>query len=80
MLKEQECRCFICGRHKLQFKKGLHIDHNHKTGETRGILCVRCNTRLGAVEDKGFIIKAKKYLKFFRKKEENESNRVISIT
>jgi len=32
-------RCFIC-RRKI---KKWHIDHNHKTLETRGVLCQRCN-------------------------------------
>ena len=29
----------------------LNIDHDHKTGETRGLLCVACNHALGKVQD-----------------------------
>ena len=32
----------------------LHIDHCHKTGMIRGLLCERCNHRLGDLENYGF--------------------------
>ena len=32
-------------------KRGYAIDHNHKTGEFRGILCLMCNTLLGMAKD-----------------------------
>lgn len=27
------------------------MDHNHKTGQVRGLLCDRCNLTIGALED-----------------------------
>jgi len=39
----QEGRCAICKRHETEFAKRLHVDHNHKTGRVRGLLCFRCN-------------------------------------
>lgn len=39
-------RCEICRRPC----KVPNIDHNHRTGRTRGILCTACNTRLGHLE------------------------------
>lgn len=54
LLNSQNCKCFICGR--LQVKI-MHIDHNHKTGEIRGLLCFKCNTALGCVDDKISILK-----------------------
>lgn len=32
-------------------KKGLHLDHDHVTGEFRGWICVNCNTGLGKLGD-----------------------------
>jgi len=39
--------CEACGR----FAK-MDIDHDHKTGEARGLLCRRCNIIAGALEDR----------------------------
>ncbi len=32
-------------------RRGYAIDHNHETGQFRGILCVNCNTLLGMAKD-----------------------------
>lgn len=37
--------CRICGR------EGHHIDHDHKTGKVRGLLCRACNPAIGAMQD-----------------------------
>lgn len=47
MLKEQDGRCAIC--HKELDKP--HLDHDHKTGKVRGILCPTCNWGLGMFKD-----------------------------
>lgn len=39
--------CMLC--HKPTNK--LHIDHNHETGEVRGLLCGSCNRGLGMFHD-----------------------------
>ncbi len=40
--------CAICKKPRSAFKKNLSVDHSHKTGRIRGLLCFRCNKyRLG---------------------------------
>jgi hypothetical protein len=43
-------RCLICRRHQSELKKRLAVDHNHKTGMFRALLCSVCNFRVGAYE------------------------------
>lgn len=38
--------CEVC-----DVTENLHVDHDHETGEVRGLLCQGCNTALGAVKD-----------------------------
>ncbi len=46
---EQNGCCAICKKHQGEFKRRLHIDHNHETGELRSLLCPNCNTVIGKV-------------------------------
>lgn len=48
ILKSQNGCCKICKKERGD--KRLHLDHDHKTGEIRGILCNTCNTKLGWFE------------------------------
>ena len=68
-LIEQKHCCYICGIDELSVKNGLAVDHNHETGDIRGLLCVKCNTGLGQFNDKvELLLKAVEYLKTFNKK------------
>ena len=58
LLKRQDYKCKICN-----LEKKLSIDHNHTTGEVRGLLCMDCNTALGKFKDnKTILTNAIKYL------------------
>ncbi len=55
--------CEICGITEEDHGKYLAIDHCHKTGEVRGLLCMQCNTALGNFnDDLDRIKKAMEYL------------------
>lgn len=47
LVAEQEGRCAICGRGDMT----LHVDHCHKSGSVRGLLCMPCNTAIGQLGD-----------------------------
>ena len=57
MLKEQNNLCAICGMPetrklpKSDKVRSLTIDHNHETGEVRGLLCHHCNVGIGHFKD-----------------------------
>lgn len=58
--------CAICKRELLYGADKCdtpHIDHNHKTGTVRGLLCLQCNTGLGMFDDSiALLDQAKSYL------------------
>ncbi len=49
MVDSQDNLCAICGQVERQ-NKALAVDHDHDTGEIRGLLCSYCNVRLGWFE------------------------------
>ena len=58
MLDAQDNKCAICGEKETApnvWKEGqsrrLAVDHDHSTGLVRGLLCYRCNTTLGKLND-----------------------------
>ena len=75
--KKQNYRCAICGltleEAKSRYGRGkvkhFHIDHDHKIGKVRGLLCQRCNWGLGNFKhDLNNLKKATKYLERFNLK------------
>ena len=42
--------CAVCGKKKHSVK-ALHVDHDHKTGKTRGIVCSSCNRAIAFMGD-----------------------------
>lgn len=46
MYQRQGGRCAICRE-----KRRLNVEHNHETGEVRGLCCHRCNTAIAWLEN-----------------------------
>ena len=52
MWEKQGGRCPICQRAiPRKYGFGNHVDHCHKTGIVRGLLCHRCNVGIGYFKD-----------------------------
>jgi len=63
----QKGKCAVCGK-----KKRLVVDHNHKTGKVRGLLCDKCNSGLGLFDDNAKrLSQAINYLKNYLTSQQN---------
>ena len=63
LLLKQDNVCGIC-REPFKDTFNRHVDHDHSTGEIRGILCADCNRGLGCFKDSPDILdRAKAWLK-----------------
>lgn len=55
MWEAQGRKCAICRRSIKTYGRVIaekaYVDHNHETGEIRGLLCHHCNTMLGMAKD-----------------------------
>ena len=61
ILLKQNGLCAIC---KKKPEYNLYVDHDHATGDVRGLLCLQCNTALGNFyDDIGLLNKAIDYLR-----------------
>ena len=61
MKRKQKGKCGICG---IVPASNLCVDHNHKTGEVRGLLCHPCNLALGRLEK--YFNSFKRYLRRYK--------------
>lgn len=63
LLSKQDHCCAVCGKHESDENKRLSVDHNHFTGEIRGLLCTMCNYRhVGRHKDSSLLRKIADYL------------------
>ena len=51
MYAEANGCCQVCGISEEEHGKRLAVDHCHSTGKVRGLLCSKCNTALGQLDD-----------------------------
>jgi hypothetical protein len=63
---EQGFACRICRSQFFKFARMLNVDHDHKTGKARGLLCFKCNKGLGHFADSPEVLeRAADYLRVF---------------
>lgn len=68
IVEEQDNRCAICNQHETRKNRigqtrNLSVDHCHKSGKIRQLLCSNCNAGLGHFKDNPeFILAAYKYI------------------
>jgi hypothetical protein len=73
IFEKQNGVCAICGMPETKKQRrgvnlpetpdSLHVDHDHVTGQVRGLLCYRCNTGIGKLwDDPNLLRKAADYL------------------
>jgi len=66
LLMKQWGVCAICGKSPQGRKNALHVDHDHETQITRGLLCSTCNTSIGGMLDSPLLLeKAAAYLRSY---------------
>lgn len=74
LLRAQDGKCLICecvvvvttAENRTRHGKSATVDHNHKTGEVRSVLCNNCNRGLGLFgEDQRVLRNALSYLRIF---------------
>ena len=63
LLLKQNFECAICHKSQHDMSQSLSIDHDHKTGRVRGLLCSPCNFAIGHLRDSvELALNAAKYL------------------
>lgn len=68
MHQEQRGCCYLCDGPLGAGQGGACVDHSHKTGAARRLLCSRCNINLGVyqqLKDSGALQRVIEYLALF---------------
>jgi hypothetical protein len=55
LLAKQDHRCAICG---TSGGKDLHVDHDHRLNEVRGLSCGKCNKAIGLFDENPETVRA----------------------
>jgi hypothetical protein len=59
LIRQQGGLCAVCRE-----REAKQVDHDHRTGEIRGIVCLHCNAAMGAFhDDPDLIRRAIEYVK-----------------
>lgn len=67
LVLSQDGKCAICGRDSNGTRWRFYVDHDHATGQVRGLLCHSCNFGLGNFRDSAETIEAAlAYIRFHK--------------
>jgi hypothetical protein len=68
MIDSQGGKCAICTTDLTALpQRNIHVDHCHKTGRLRNVLCGKCNTGLGMLRDDPVLLRrAADYIEYHR--------------
>jgi hypothetical protein len=64
MIADQKNRCAVCGD-EMKPGSGTCVDHDHVTGQVRGLLCPCCNVAEGML--KGSILRCQKMIAYLKR-------------
>jgi hypothetical protein len=71
LVREAKGVCSICLNRFDKSRRCMAVDHDHKTGAVRGVVCSLCNAGLGHFKDKPALLrKAAKYVEKFTPSEQ----------
>lgn len=63
ILERQNFKCGICQRPLINIpSRKIHVDHDHVTGQVRGVICLRCNLGLSFLDVEGWLESALTYV------------------
>lgn len=80
MFTEQNGKCAVCEIHQSEMGRRFHVDHNHTTGEVRGLLCSNCNTGIGKLQESERIFsRAMNYLRKYRSGSADITTGIINL-
>ena len=51
MVEAQGDKCAVCGGPPNGPGRRFHVDHCHDLNRVRGLLCAKCNTAIGLLDD-----------------------------
>lgn len=76
--RQQDNKCAICNNvetstHQSGTIRELAVDHCHKTGQVRDLLCGKCNLGIGAFDDNPTLVE--NVIKYLNKWSKNEQNK-----
>lgn len=69
LIEKHGNNCAICKKPREAFKKNLSVDHSHRSGRIRGLLCYRCNKFLVGRQTIESVTKVLEYLLKYDRRE-----------